>query len=63
MKKFMKNLEKVWAAVAFAEADCHKIALDMLDDKSAVRNKKTLASFLDDVGLSNTNVTFGLARI
>lgn len=53
--------DRVFAAVTFAEAGCREEALGLLDSKE--REPRTLAGFLDTVGLGNVRVCYGLAEI
>ncbi len=59
-------LEAHMTAVAFAEADCHEIAGRCVPEgeKPVCRSTgETLDSFLENVGLKNVRVCYGLATV
>lgn len=63
MRKWIEKLEKIFAAVAFAEAGCHDTALEMLETTRNRSKKVSLSCFLENVGLNNVRVCYVTARI
>lgn len=67
-KRFLDKILNGWqnhmAAVAFAEANEHDEALRwMATEKSQANRKDTLAGFLENVGLENAHVCYGVVPI
>ena len=67
-KKFLDKILNGWqnhmAAIAFAEANEHEEALRWVENGKAQRKRKdTLAGFLENVGLENARVCFGVVPI
>lgn len=56
------RLEDVFAAVAFAEADCRDAALEMMGCARPAR-RIIHSSFLDNVGLGDVAVCYGVVPI
>ncbi len=63
MKKWLKRIERDFAAVAFAEAGCHETARELMGVKVKPKRDQSLEAFLKTVGLSNVRISYGLARI
>ncbi|MFH1243556.1 MAG: hypothetical protein V1689_14525 [Pseudomonadota bacterium] len=63
MKKWLKRIERDFAAVAFAEAGCPEMAKEFLGKRLAPKRHQSLETFLETVGLSNVRVSYGLARV
>ena len=58
MKKF---IERLFTAVTFAEANCHKEAIEIFEN--SCKRISSLNSFLKDVGLAGTRVQCGVVRV
>jgi len=63
MKKWIEKFQRVFAAVAFAEANCHDMALEMLQNTEGKSEQKSLSIFLENVGLSNVRVCYVTAQV
>lgn len=63
MKKWIEKFDRFFAAVTFAEANCHDIAMEFLNHKKDRGKNKSLSMFLENVGLNNVNVRFVTATI
>jgi len=64
VRKLADTVQQCFAAVGFAEAGCHDEAARMVHTEQVCRkNNETLDSFLENVGLSNVRVCYGLARV
>jgi len=63
MKQLLEKFEKVMMAVAFAEEDCPKHALEIMEAKSVSRPQESLESFLCSIGLQNVRVCYGVVRV
>lgn len=64
VRKFADSVQQCFAAVGFAEAGCHAEATQMAHPNLVCRkNKETLDNFLENVGLSNVRVCYGLATV
>ncbi len=63
MRKLMEKIEKTFMAAAFAEADCHDTALEILDTPATRRSSRSLDDFLRDVGLDEVRYSYVLARV
>ena len=53
MGELANSLKDLYAAVAFAEENCHDVAMEILQKKAA---RPALIRFLEDVGLTNVPV-------
>lgn len=59
LSKVIKFIEKIFVAVAFAEANCH----DMIEyNAEDAEYKDTIDTFLKNVGLQNAKVAYGLVE-
>jgi len=64
VRKVADTIQQCFAAVGFAEAGCHDEATRMAHPDGVCRkHKETLDNFLENVGLSNVRVCYGLARV
>jgi hypothetical protein len=63
MKKWLKRIERAFAAVAYAEAGCPEMAKEFLVKRQATKRDQSLEAFLETVGLLNVRVSYGLARV
>lgn len=57
MKGWLEKFQRGFVAAAFAEADCHEAAMEML------RTGGKAPSFLEAVGLRNVRVRYGLVPV
>jgi len=64
VRKVADTIQQCFAAVGFAEAGCHDEAVRMAHtDRGCRKNADTLDNFLENVGLSNVRICYGLATI
>jgi len=64
VRKLADTVQQCFAAVGFAEAGCHDEAARMVHTEPVCRkNSETLDNFLENVGLSNVRVCYGLATV
>ena len=61
IKSALKYLECCFAASAFAEANCPEHCVSFLNEDK--KSQKTLKSFLEDIGLYNVPISYGVASI
>ncbi len=60
---WLQKLERYFAAIAFAEENCHEYCQTFIEPKAAPCRNITLNMFLKDVGLSNVEVRYGIALV
>lgn len=63
MKKWIEIFGNTFEAVAFAEANCHDTALEILDTKTKQNKKASLNNFLENVGLQNVRFCYVTAKV
>ena len=67
VRQVFNVIERSFAAVGFAEAGLQEDALKMANPNAVTakrkRPKETLDNFLEDVGLGNVRVRYGLATV
>jgi hypothetical protein len=63
MKNFFKRFERVMMAAAFAEEGCKGHALEMMEGAAESRPRETMQSFLQNIGLQNVRVCYGVVRV
>lgn len=64
--RFLNFVESHMTAVAFAEADCHEVAgrcVHTAEKPGRCSAGDTLDAFLENVGLKNVRVCYGLATV
>jgi hypothetical protein len=61
-ESILDKFNKLAMAVAFAEADCHDSALEMLSDGRAIKTE-AVPSFASVVGLEGIRVWYGVAEV
>lgn len=60
MKKLIEKLQKTFMAAAFAEADCHDTAREIIE---APKTQPTLEEFLDTIGLGGVQYSYVVASL
>jgi hypothetical protein len=63
MKGLMKKLEKTFAAITFAEADCHDMAHEFLGTEISEEKTNSLETFLENIGLQGVRFSYVVARV
>ena len=64
MKNFRKKMENILVAASFAEANAHETAKEYLNLQTLTSGfGRQLQAFLQDVGLQDVQVTYGIARL
>ncbi|MDY6863137.1 MAG: hypothetical protein SV062_09125 [Thermodesulfobacteriota bacterium] len=63
MRNWIKKMENVFAAVAFAEAGCPEWAGEFLGKDKIQKESKSLETFLENVGLAGVRFSYVTARI
>lgn len=64
MKTLLKKVEDILVAASFAEANAHDIAKEYMGATPAQSNMgQQLQNFLQDIGLQDVPVTYGIARL
>jgi hypothetical protein len=61
MKSLIEKLEKTFMAATFAEADCHEMATEFMED--APKKTGSLDEFLDTVGLGGVRYSYVVASL
>ena len=62
MKHWKEKMERVFSAVAFAEAGCHDLAREFPGKAETVQTEKPL-DFAAAVGLKGVRVWYGVAQV
>ena len=63
MKKWSEKFDRFFSVVTFAEANCHDVAMEMLNRKKDWSTNETLSSFLENVGLNNVRVCYATVKV
>lgn len=63
VKKLLDSLDCYFAAAAFAEANCHQWANPERYTRPKSRKPVRLSTFLQDIGLQNVRVQYGIALV
>jgi hypothetical protein len=63
VKMLLDDLNCYFSAVAFAEANCHQWANPERYTKRKSRRPVRLSTFLQDIGLQNVRVQYGIALV
>jgi len=62
MKKWIEAFDRFFAAITFAEANCHDLAMEILNHKKDQCKNASLSMFLENVGLKNVRVCYVTAK-
>ncbi len=64
MKNLLEKIENILVAASFAEANAHDTAREYMGATPAQGNMgRQLQNFLEDIGLQDVPVTYGIARL
>ena len=63
MKKWIEKFERIFTAVAFAEANCHDMAMEVLGHRWGRGKNASLDLFLENVGLRDVRFCYVTAKV